>query len=176
MIVLYVGARGRGKTLTMVKDGFISYKNGYKILRNFNCKFGKFISNDDIINLDKHSNIYNAVLLVDEIQIFFDSRRSSKHQNVHFSNFVQQIRKRNVHIYCTTQYHNTVDLRLRQHLDFMAHPFYYEKYKVCEVTYKDLQSIETDLFSGVLKEPEEIKIVYNAVPIFDLYNTSELIA
>lgn len=34
-IVLYKGKRGCGKTLTMVKDGFKYYLNGWKVLRNF---------------------------------------------------------------------------------------------------------------------------------------------
>lgn len=175
MIILYLGARGRGKTLTMVKDGYKFYKNGFKVYRNFDCSFGKFIDNEDIVNLDKNSNIINAVLLIDEIQIFFDSRRSSKHQNLNFSNFVQQSRKRNINILTTTQYANTVDLRLKQHLDYIAYPFYNKNFNICEVIYKDLTSIEDNIFTGILKEPKTEKVYYNAKNIFKMYNTNEMI-
>lgn len=175
MITLYTGARGRGKTLTMVKDGYQFYKNGYKILRNFSCEFGDYISNEEIVELDKESNIKNAVLMIDEIQIFFDSRRSGRKQNLNFSNFVQQIRKRNIHLLCTTQYANTVDLRLKQHLDFIARPFFNPEFNVCEVIYEDLTSVENSLFTGILKEPEKAIIVYDCLPVFKLYDTTEMI-
>jgi len=59
----------------------------------------------------------------------FDSRRSMAKQNLKFSNFIQQIRKRNIILLGTTQYSNTVDLRLRQHLDIIAYPNYIENIK-----------------------------------------------
>jgi hypothetical protein len=175
MIILYLGARGKGKTLTMVKDGYKFYQNGYDVYRNFSCTFGKYMDNEEIISLNKLSEIKNAVLLIDEIQIFFDSRRSNRNQNLHFSNFIQQIRKRNINILCTTQYAGTVDLRLKQHLDYIAYPKYEDKFKVCEVLYKDMGSIEDSVFTGVIKEPVQEIIVYNAKPIFKLYDTSEMI-
>jgi len=52
-IVLYKGKRGAGKTLSMVKDGLQYFKEGYKVLRNFEAKFGEYISEDEILNLDK---------------------------------------------------------------------------------------------------------------------------
>lgn len=178
MIVLYKGARGRGKTLSMVKDGAEYFLEGYKVIRNFECSFGQYIDNEEILNLSKNSNLNNCVMLIDEIQIFFDNRRSMTKQNITFSNFVQQIRKRNIIILCTTQYSNTIDLRLRQHLDIIAFPNYIKDKKVCEVTYMDLTRLQdNDLILGQQAEFKPIlsKIVFNAEPIFNLYNTSEMI-
>lgn len=174
-IVLYVGARGRGKTLTMVKDGYQYYLNGFKILRNFNCKFGDYIENDEILKLDKDSSIKNAVIMIDEIQIFFDSRRGMKKENIDFSNFVQQIRKRNIILLCTTQYSNTIDLRLRQHLNYLVYPMFNKELEVCEVVYKDLNSIEENLLTGVIQEPKQVQMVYDCKPIFKLYDTNQMI-
>ena len=95
-IVLYKGKRGCGKTLTMVKDGWNYYKRGWRVLRNFDCSFGEYIGEEEILNLDKNSDLFNCVIMMDEVQIFFDARRSMRNQNLHFSNFVQQIRKRNI--------------------------------------------------------------------------------
>src|SRR3972149_3309599 len=113
MIVLYKGRRGCGKTLTMVKDGLLYYLKGYRVLRNFECSFGENISDEEILNLNKNSNIFNCILMMDEVQIFFDARRSMRNQNLNFSNFIQQIRKRNIILLGTTQFANTVDLRFR---------------------------------------------------------------
>ena len=174
-IVLYKGAKGRGKTLAMVKDGYKYYLKGWKILRNMNSvKFGHYISTEEIKNLDKNSYIRECVLMVDEIQIFFDSRRSIRKENLNFSNFVQQIRKRGIILLSTTQYANTVDLRLRQHLDIIVYPFFDKKYKVCKTIYLDMTTIEDDII-GALKKPEMAQIVFDAKPIFKLYDTNEVI-
>jgi len=173
-IVLYKGKRGAGKTLTMVKDGYLYSKKGYKILRNFDCSFGEYISDDEILDLDKESNIKNCVIMMDEVQIFFDARRSMRKQNINFSNFVQQIRKRNIILLGTTQFSNTVDLRLRQHIDIVAYPNFNNEFNVCEVIYIDVTTIEDNIL-GAVKEPKHIKMVYNAIPVFKLYKTEQMI-
>jgi hypothetical protein len=173
-IILYKGKRGAGKTLTMVKDGLQYHLNKFKVYRNFKAPFGEYISEDNILKLDKNSKIKDAVIMMDEVQIFFDARRFMKKQNISFSNFVQQIRKRNITLLCTTQFSNTIDLRLRQHIDIVAYPKFIKELNVCEVVYIDVTSIEDTIFSGVV-EPIYVKIVYNAIPIFKLYNTQEMI-
>lgn len=172
MIVLYKGRRGSGKTLTMTKDGLQYLKDNYSILRNFNCKFGKFISDKQILSLNKDSNIKDCVLMIDEMQIFFDSRRSMKKTSIEFSNFIQQIRKRNIILLCTTQYSNTIDMRLRQHIDILALPHFIKSINVCEVVYIDATSSE-DILEN--KQPRMVKMVYDAMPIFKLFDTSEMI-
>jgi len=177
MIILYKGARGRGKTLSMVKDGLAYYLEGYKVIRNFDCSFGEYIDNEEILTLSKDSNLNNCVMMIDEVQIFFDNRRSMTKQNITFSNFVQQIRKRNIIILCTTQYSNTIDVRLRQHLDIIAFPNFNQLLNICVVTYMDLTRLQDDvsiLGIGEMK-PTIAKIVFNAMPIFKMYNTGEMI-
>lgn len=173
MIVLYKGARGCGKSLSMVKDGYKFLTRGFRILRNFDATFGEYIDNEKILNLDKNANLFNCVLMIDEMQIFLDSRRSMSNQNIFFSNFIQQIRKRNIIMLCATQFSNTLDLRLKQHVDIIAYPNFHKKYNVCEVTYLDLTMRE--LSFGQEIRPTYVRIVFNAVPVFSMYNTSEMI-
>lgn len=175
MICLYKGRRGSGKTLTMLKDGLKLYHNGYKILRNFECSFGKYISNEEILSLDKNSNIDNCVLMIDEMQIFFDSRRSMQKSSINFSNFIQQIRKRNIIMLCTTQYSSTIDLRLRQHLDIVCYPYFSKKFNICEVLYIDLTSIEDNLLTAKSSAPTSTRIIYYAPPLFKIYDTTQMI-
>ena len=174
MIVLYKGRRGCGKTLTMVKVGLLYYLKGYRVLRNFECSFGENISDEEILNLNKNSNIFNCILMMDEVQIFFDARRSMRNQNLNFSNFIQQVRKRNIILLGTTQFANTVDLRFRQHTDIVAYPNFIKSLDVCEVVYVDMTSIEDILIQGI-KEPQHIKMVYDAKPVYKLYKTEEMI-
>lgn len=176
MIILYKGARGRGKTLTMVKDGYKYHQNGWKVLRNFHATFGKKIENEEILQLAKDSKITNCVLMIDEIQIFFDSRRAMKKENINFSNFIQQIRKRGITILCTTQFSNTIDTRLRQHVDIIVYPNYSKTYNVCSAIYLDLTSIENDFDNQALEiKPKSVEVVFDAKPVYKMYKTGEVI-
>lgn len=174
LVVMYKGRRGAGKTLTMVKDAYKYYLNGYKILSNIKLPFGELINESDILALDKESNLYNCVILLDELQIFFESRRSMKKQNLDFSNFIQQLRKRNITLLGTTQYSNTVDLRFRQHTDIIAYPRFIEQLNVCEVIYTDVTAFEDTQFMDESQLPS-VKIVYSPIEIFKLYNTYEML-
>lgn len=171
MIVLYTGRRGCGKTLTMVKDGYKYSLNGFKIYANIELQFSEFLENEQIINIQK-TDIENAVLIIDEIQLLLDSRRSARKGNLDFSYFIQQIRKRNIIILCTTQFSGTVDLRLRQHVDIVARPKFDKEFNVCEVTYIDMTALNDNMF---MSDTEfiipSISIVYDAEPVFPLYDT-----
>lgn len=173
-VVLYKGRRGCGKTLTMVKDGYKYYCAGFKIRRNFKCSFGEYITDEEILNLNKSSDIEDCVIMMDEVQIFFDSRRSMRKESLNFSNFIQQIRKRNIILLGTTQYANTIDLRFRQHTDILCYPTFIKELNICEAVYLDLTSVEDDMFHAN-KEPVIAKMIYNAIPVFKLYQTNEMI-
>ena len=173
MIVLYTGRRGSGKTLTMIKDAWQLYNSGYEIYSNINIGFDHtFIDGMDAIQIDKNSDLKDCVLLIDELQVLFDSRKSMKKENVNFSNFLQQIRKRNIILLCTTQFAGTVDLRLRQHVDIIARPRYLEKYRVCEVLYLDATAYED---TSATMESMTRLVVYDPEPIFKMYNTLEMV-
>lgn len=173
-VILYKGRRGAGKTLSMVKDGYQYHLNGWEVYRNFKCSFGKYMGEDKILKLNKKSKIKNCVIMMDELQIFFDARRSMKEENVTFSNFIQQIRKRNIVLLGTTQYSNTIDLRLRQHTDIIAYPNFIEKYPICEVIYMDMTTAEDELY-GQIAEPITQKVIYNPLTVYSMFDTEEMI-
>ena len=170
MIIFYTGRKGSGKTLTMVKDAYNYKSDGYEVYSNFKTSFTQPISNKDLMKLDKNSHIKDCVLLIDELQVLFDSRRSMKKENMNFSNFLQQIRKRNIILLGSTQYSSTVDVRFRQHVDILVKPMFYKDYNVVEVKYVDLNSTDEDKF-----EPDSITLVYIADDVFGLYDTRELV-
>lgn len=172
MIVLYKGARGRGKTLTMVKDALRYYLAGYKIFANFKMSFGSYISPQEVLALNKSSSLRDCVLVLDELQLFFDSRNFAKQENKDFGNFIQQIRKRNIHILGTTQYTNTIELRFRQHIDIVCYPKFDKFEFICSAFYYDISLLEDDL------DPLDISpsmIIFDATQIFPLYDTNEML-
>lgn len=178
MIILYKGRRGAGKTLTMTKDAYNFYVHGWRIYSNIEFNFPhEYINEDDIISIDENSTINNCVLVIDEIQILLDSRRSGKGRNVDFSHFIQQIRKRNIIVLCTTQFTSTVDLRLRQHVDVVAKPRFNKEYQVCEVTYLDITALEE--FDALIEEddspPPAVTTAFDARQVYPLYDTFKIV-
>jgi len=175
-IILYTGRRGAGKTLTMVRDAYKYYLNNWKIITNMtSLVFGEKMEGEEILKIDKSSNLNNCILVFDEIQIYFDSRSFGSKKNKTFSNFIQQIRKRNIILLVTTQYLNTIEKRLRQHIDIEVYPDYIEKYPICKATYIDITSLENNILE-TLKEPKSTTTIYDPLPIFKLFKTEEIIA
>ena len=142
MVIIYQGSRGCGKTLSMVAQSLDFLQYGWKIYSNFYLEYATILKNEEIINLDKSSTLKNCVILVDELQILFDSRNWKDKKSITFSNFIQQIRKRNIVLIGTTQYVDTVEKRIRQHIDTLIKPKYYEDPQVCICQIIDLTSLE----------------------------------
>ena len=175
MIIGYTGRRGAGKTLTMVKD-IIKFKGaGWKIYSNIkiNGIETENLTTDDIINIDKKSELRECVFVIDEIQVLFDSRRSGSKANTSFSNFIQQIRKRGIILLYTTQYAGTTDLRIRQHTDVIVRPRYNKKFMVCDVIYFDITASEDNFMLDTM--PFNKRVVFDARQIFDLFDTNKTI-
>lgn len=171
-IVLYLGRRGAGKTLSMTKDAYLYYKNGRRIITNMNTlTFGDKMTNEEILKLTKDSDVVNCVLVIDEIQLLFDSRRSMKKENITFSNFIQQIRKRGIIMLGTTQFDNTIDKRLRDHCDIIALPKINKELLLCRVKYLDPTTSQDIENLGVT---EYTSIIYDMRDVFNLYDTNEM--
>ena len=161
--------------MSLVKDAFKFASEGWKVYSNFEIGIAELISSDDILAIDKHSEIKNCVLCIDEIQIFFDSRRSMKKVNINFSHMLMQLRKRNIILLCTTQFQNSVDLRFRNHVDIIARPKFIKKYELCEVKYIDATAFQDEMYMYDNQKNSFVTIIYDATQIYDKYDTNTLI-
>jgi hypothetical protein len=170
MIVLFQGSRGSGKTLSLVYNSLEFLKNGWKIYRNFSLPYGEYISDDFVLSLTKESNLRDCVILIDEMQIFFDSRSWKDKGNIRFSHFIQQIRKRNIVILGTTQYVDTIEKRIRQHVDILIQPDFNDDLNVCSCVVTDLTSLESSSRIPIFYE-----YFFDAKPIFSIYDSFELL-
>lgn len=176
MIVAYRGRRGSGKTACMTRDAYISYLRGKTIYSNYHLNFPYKPLTKDVINNFKESDISNCVLLVDEIQVLFNSRTFLKKRNMSFSTFIQQTRKRGVDLFFTTQSLRTVDVNIRENVDLHVYPkpvrnkdglvvmfdlLYYDPYGE-----EDLRGVSNGL----------VNVFVRATPLFKLYDTSQIIS
>lgn len=174
MIVAYRGRRGSGKTASMVRDAYISYTKGRKIYSNIHLYFPyEPITHENISKL-KDSEFDNCVLLIDEIQVIFNSRNFQSKRNKDFSIFVQQTRKRKVDLFFTTQSLRTVDVNIRENIDINVFP---------KPIYDDNENLIG--FESIYQDPygregfgiyKDLSIVsYLAKPIFKLYDTNQIV-
>lgn len=167
-IALFRGARGKSKTLTMVKEGLKYQRLGWDVLTNLSETPFKQVTAEFILSLNGDSMLKNTVLLIDEIEFFFDAREWNKAESKNFGRFLQQIRKRNCKILCTAQYSNLIDVRLRQQIDVVV---------ICDFKYPYSTGLYIDLtsFESNPNNPLTFRSTYYAIPIFNKYDTHQLI-
>ncbi|MEM3871861.1 MAG: AAA family ATPase [Nitrososphaeria archaeon] len=167
MIIGICGKMGSGKTLFATALAYASYKSGEKIYSNYNLNFPH-----EIINLDTmlKMELQNATVVIDEIYIFMESRRSSSDINLILSYFIFQTRKRGVNLIYTAQKYSSVDIRLRELTDYVALA---EKEKDNNIFHYTIYKLDT------LAHPEQVinlKIGEQAFNFLKtLYKTDEII-
>jgi hypothetical protein len=117
----FYGATGSGKTLSMVKEGVKDCILGRAIYSNMNSIKNMpyyYIDLEDLILMvqDEQLDINDnrpKTLLLDEIHTMFDGRRSQSRDNIDFSLFISQCRKRKFNVYYTSQWISGADIRIR---------------------------------------------------------------
>lgn len=171
---------GSGKTLSLVKFAYERWLKGQKIYTNFNLSFSK--NNERITMLDikffedyttSKLNFKDAIVLIDEAHVFFDSRNAMMKRNKIFSRFVTQSRKRGVDLCISTQDKSPelffrsgqVELRLRKLTDYVI---FCECIKVKGE--KIIVNTVCDRYGAPLK-----KTITKARPYYKLYDTYELV-
>lgn len=135
MLIGFIGGRGSGKTLSLIKYVLARYRSGFDIYTNIAIRFPKEKGCGKVYSLNfnefikrfkcKNYQMKNCVIVLDELHVFIDSRRSNSPRNILFNKFVTQSRKRSVDVYYTTQDTNIqsfllcgqVDLRTRKWTD-----------------------------------------------------------
>jgi len=189
MIGIFLGQQNSGKTLSMTYYAYKYFKEGYNIYSNYNLSFPHTkLTKDLLVEFTKSkSQLNKAIFLVDEIYIILDARSFSGKLNKLFSYFVLQTSKRDVHLFGTAQYFNTVEKRFRENTNFMV---YCARVVLKDGTYYEIMDkkriLKTDELyiknSFMIKDsnsfiPEFTNKVYylNAEPVFKLYDTRELL-
>lgn len=114
MIIGIEGFLGDGKTIYMVRCAKIDFNNGRKIYSNIKLigiEYTPLII-DDFLNKESSDKFKNCTILIDEITLFMDCRRSHRKENIALSTLLRQSRKRSIDIYYTCQSLDETDLRL----------------------------------------------------------------
>lgn len=172
MIIAYLGTRGRGKTLSLVREAYEHYNKGYNIYSNIKLNDKKFKQWTMIdgkmllawVNGDKQFK--KAFFILDEVHVYLDSRMGMSKRSIIISYFILQTRKRNVRLGYTTQFFNQVDKRLRNPTEVFVdcHNFKGEDGKIRN------RNLVTFLESGRM-----VYQIFEAEKYFEYYDTDEIV-
>jgi len=166
MIIAMTGSMGSGKTILASMFAYDYFTKGSEVYANYGLTFKhKPLRMQDITNCD--FDFSNALLVIDEIHLFMDSRQSGTKKNRIISYFITQSRKRNIVLIYTTQQSHQIDKRLRSNTDYFI--------KCENLSPKDAKK---DIFiKWTINDMEGHKKVFimKADPYFELYDTHQMI-
>jgi ABC-type dipeptide/oligopeptide/nickel transport system ATPase component len=178
MILGIVGEMGSGKTLLMTYFLYGDFLENRQIYSNYHLEFKySLIKLKELIEKAKHKEqLKNATIGIDEIHIFFESRRSGSKKNIVGSYLVTQSRKRSLDIVYTTQFFYQVEKRIRDNTQYLI-----RSHKVADdvYQYEFHKRVDTLTIEGGGGEFQLIKTFIirhkSARAIYKLYDTEEVI-
>lgn len=173
MIIGYIGTRGRGKTLSCVREAYEHQQKGYTIYSNIKLDKDIFPTYKEITGkmlmdwVKGDQQFKKAFFILDEVHVYIDSRMGMSKKNVIISYFVLQTRKRDVRIGYTTQFLNQVDKRLRNPTEIFVQC---QNYMLQDKTNIMQQNIVTRPETG-----QAWTDTFIANDYFGYYNTDEIV-
>jgi hypothetical protein len=191
MIIVFIGGRNSGKTLSMTIEGYKKYKQGYKIYSNYHLNFPYTPYTVDDLLAFAESGMYfgNTIFLIDEAHIYFDSYSKGK-RNMIFSYFLNQSSKNDIDVYLTTQFARQIFIRIRLNTEVVVEsmskvvlwktvnskPVLLENYRKKPNDYK----VKVYVYNSIIKfsdtgQDKIVKRMYKANKYFPLYDTREVI-
>lgn len=192
IIGIFLGEQHSGKTLALTYFAYDYYKKGYKIFTNYNLNFKHEKINTEFIEnvVYGKKQFSKAIFVLDEIYLLIDSRNFGKKSNKILSYLLLQSSKRNVHIFGTAQYFNTVDKRFRENIKFKCYCnrviYNKNKFNLISADNRILSNeqnkrlyIQNTFFvktgDNILTDFKTKKKYVKADKIFNLYDTKELL-
>jgi len=172
MIIGIIGEMGSGKTLSAVYLASILKNKGYYIISNMK----NFKLNNDLLYNPEMLKELNPnkkyLIIIDEIYVYADSRRSTSKKNLLLSYLLFQSRKRNLDIIYTAQKFTSIDVRIRNLTDLFILTYYYGIINDYILLQWDIsKNVEQNKF---ITPEKTIKLKLNP-KIFKLYDTYEII-
>lgn len=188
----------------MVYYAYEYQKKGYNIYSNLKLNFPYTpLTQELLFEYTKGQKQFNkAIFLIDEIYLFMDSRSAGSNKVKMYTYFILQTSKRNVNLFGSLQYYGSVDKRFRENCNFQCFcerliriknkvikgdlspvsKNYEIKKGMRKLTKQENENLyikncflnkSSDVFDYSIKP----KTVYlKAKPIFNLYDTRELLA
>lgn len=153
------GQRGSGKSTLFAKIADLYYQNGIPVYSQYAYKFAhrlpliKSVDKNHVVryDLDKSflysSDFCNCCILIDECATVYPARKFSDWSDAD-DDFFNFLRKRNIHLFISTQYFDKVDLNVRRACSYSiylsASFFNFTHYDICYNDYKRILDKQVD--------------------------------
>lgn len=166
LTIIFEAPQRFGKTLGMVAMGLDAFHKGRNIFSNIQIGFPhEPLQFKDIRLEDGTSKFWNGHVLIDELNFYFDARRSMSGPNVEFGAYLLQQKKQGCNITGTTHGLEYLDVRLRQNYDYLIHPSVYPAYP------ETPEFLRLHIENGPLQRPMKRTLVLPCGPYLSLYDT-----
>jgi len=164
-IVLIVGNKGSGKTLTGTRYAKEKLDLGYEIVSNYKMNFRHTILTEKDLKDYARWKYDNKAVFLDEAHIYLDCRMSMTKRNRLMSYWYAQTRKRNIWLFLMTQRSRNIDVRAKQLCDVLI------KCKMLHIKGKQVVRLDKYYIEERIHKVE----LYNPEKYYDLYDTNEII-
>lgn len=165
-IIIVVGDFGSGKTLYLTFMGLAYYQNeGLSIFSNYDLYGVEYRKTSFKEMATMPEWLENGVILLDETQVGADSYNFMSKQSKEITQFITQIRKRNVVFIMTTQRFRFVDSRIRSLTNYFIE---------VEAT-KDKGVVKVSTYDITRHEELKNERTLDLKKVWSYYNTDEVI-
>jgi hypothetical protein len=166
LTIIFEAPQRRGKTLGGVIWALDAYQHGRNVFSNIQLGFAHNpLEFSDIRLEDGLSKYWNGHVFIDELNFYFDARRSISGPNIEFGSFLLQQKKQGCNITGTTHDLSYLDLRLRDNYDFLIRPTVYPKYPAAP------RILKMEVENGPLQGQFRRTFVLDCQPFLGLYDS-----
>jgi len=177
MIVGIIGDVGSGKTLLMTHLAHNLWKQGVRVYANYKLEFNHVLIKriEDLTTIPMGGRV---IICLDEAWLTGDSRSSMSKNNIAWSQFILQARKKRADVLYTVQHQGQIDKRIRINSSYFIKP---------EIIFSITEGVDPKTHESI-KVPYMIKAhflnkfmeltyskFYSVYPCHKLYNTNEVV-
>lgn len=204
MIIAFIGTVGGGKTLSMTYEAFkyhnmctvcqhhaLKHRDEercgvvgcdcphlirFQVYSNYHLAFPHTKLTKKVFDeiIQSPQGLTNAIVCLDEVHIWIDSRSGMQKKNKTITYFILQTRKRNVRLLVSTQHLHQIDKRLRDTIDILVFcRNMTNKTSTIQDNKKKVYIGQEYLFQWKESPPKNKMLFAN--PVFALFNTEEII-
>jgi hypothetical protein len=167
--IIFEAPQRWGKTLAMVIWALDSYQRGRTVFSNIQLGFPHSALEFGEIKLTTaaggRSPYWNGHIAIDELNFYFDGRRSLQKENIDFSAFLLQQKKQGCHLTGTTHDLESLDVRLRMNYDYVIRPKCYPIHPAAP------QILKMDIENGPLQARFRRSLTLDCQPYLGLYDS-----
>lgn len=164
--IIFEAPQRFGKTLGMIIWGWSSHLAGRKVFSNIQVGYPhERLEFSEVKLEDGKSRFWNGHIMVDELNFYYDARRSMTGTNVEAGAFLLQQKKQGCNLTGTTHNLDYLDLRIREHYDYLVNP------RVIPAHPQSPVVLVLEISNGPLQAPFHKTLALDCRPFLGVYDS-----